>query len=133
MSRPACPGQRPGRNVPVKTREGQKMKCIYCGKVFEPDPPRRQVCSACIKKRPAHLRERYASRSGKRERRESSRTSLHTQGEGDRPNLPPVSVGKEPDAAGRHSRNARIGRFQALSGLRAVSVWVRRFEAGKVA
>lgn len=34
------------------------MKCIYCGKNFDPLPPRRRVCPACCAQRPAHLRAR---------------------------------------------------------------------------
>ena len=98
------------RNVWLKIPKGQKMKCCYCGKTFQPDPPRRRVCPVCISRRPAHLQERYATWSAmaaaaererervRQERMDRQGQNLQTQKKMAAPAaFPFVSVGSEPD------------------------------------
>ena len=98
-----CPGI---GNVRVKTLQGQKMNCCYCGKTFQPDPPRRRVCPVCVSRRPAHLRERrdtvgaMAARAEReRERRDRQDQTRHSQKRMAAPAaaFPFVSVGSKPD------------------------------------
>ena len=110
------PPRQPGSNQIVPcTVKVKKMECCYCGKTFQPDPPRRQICPACISRRPAHLRESYCTWSAmaaaaerekeqaRQERRDRLSRNLQTQERSAAPaGLSPVSVG----VRARDSRDA---------------------------
>ena len=112
MSRPVSRSKSPDRKCPGQNPSRSKnMKCCRCGKTFQPDPPRRQICPACISRRPAHLRESYSTWSAmaaaaerekervRQERRDRLSRNLQAQ-EGGSPS--PVSVG----VRARDSRDA---------------------------
>ena len=100
---------------PPGTQQVKKMECCYCGKTFQPDPPRRRVCPVCISRRPAHLRESYSTGSAmvaaaerekervRQERRDRVRhgvpNSTNTEKKAVPADLLFVSVGKGQDAA----------------------------------